>query len=88
MDNILFEDYIKRKTVVASRVITDGILYGGIDWYSMAKPTGERILEYLGAGCYDIVCATLEKNNREKNPCLPNITLHLFSTLRCPCVHI
>jgi len=43
LDNILFEDYIKRKTVVASRVITDGILYGGIDWYSMAKPTGERI---------------------------------------------
>ncbi|KAF9386015.1 hypothetical protein CPB97_004204 [Podila verticillata] len=40
LDNILFEDYIKRKTVVASRVITDGILYGGIDWYSMAKPTG------------------------------------------------
>ncbi|KAG0335325.1 hypothetical protein BG000_007581 [Podila horticola] len=40
LDNILFEDYIKRKTVVASRVIMDGILYGGIDWYSMAKPTG------------------------------------------------
>ncbi|KAG0038947.1 hypothetical protein BGZ82_010243 [Podila clonocystis] len=46
LDNILFEDYIKRKTVVASRVITDGILYGGIDWYSMAKPTGVHAFTY------------------------------------------
>ncbi|KAF9115084.1 hypothetical protein BGX27_009007 [Mortierella sp. AM989] len=40
LDSILFDDYIKRKTVVASRVITDGILYWGIDWYSIPKPTG------------------------------------------------
>ncbi|KAF9957227.1 hypothetical protein BGZ70_009593 [Mortierella alpina] len=46
LDNILFEDYIKRKTVVASRVITDGILYGGIDWYSIPKPTGVHSFMY------------------------------------------
>ncbi|GJJ75072.1 exocyst complex component 2 [Entomortierella parvispora] len=46
LDNILFEDYIKRKTVVANRVITDGILYGGIDWYSIAKPTGVHSFMY------------------------------------------
>ncbi|KAF9180188.1 hypothetical protein BGZ51_009012 [Haplosporangium sp. Z 767] len=46
LDNILFEDYIKRKTVVASRVLTDGILYGGIDWYSIPKPTGVHPFMY------------------------------------------
>ncbi|KAI1317314.1 hypothetical protein EDD11_008683 [Mortierella claussenii] len=46
LDSILFDDYIKRKTVVASRVITDGILYGGIDWYSIPKPTGVHSFMY------------------------------------------
>ncbi|KAI7822728.1 exocyst complex component Sec5-domain-containing protein [Gamsiella multidivaricata] len=40
LDSILFDDYIKRKSVVASRVITDGILYGGIDWHTVPKPIG------------------------------------------------
>ncbi|KAF9899304.1 hypothetical protein BX616_003108, partial [Lobosporangium transversale] len=46
LDSILFEDYIKRKAVVASRVITDGILYGGIDWQSTPKPTGVHSFMY------------------------------------------
>ncbi|KAF9352276.1 hypothetical protein BGX26_009873 [Mortierella sp. AD094] len=46
LDGILFDDYIKRKTVVASRVITDGILYWGIDWYSIPKPTGVHAFMY------------------------------------------
>ncbi|KAG0296587.1 hypothetical protein BGZ98_000887 [Dissophora globulifera] len=46
LDSILFEDYIKRKTVVASRLITDGILYGGIDWYSIPKPIGVDAFMY------------------------------------------
>ncbi|KAF8953608.1 hypothetical protein BGZ46_003167 [Entomortierella lignicola] len=46
LDNVLFDDYIKRKAVVASRVITDGILYWGIDWYSIPKPTGVHSFMY------------------------------------------
>ncbi|KAF9931299.1 hypothetical protein BGZ65_004944 [Modicella reniformis] len=46
LDSILFDDYIKRKTVVASRLLTDGILYGGIDWYSASKPTGVNSYMY------------------------------------------
>ncbi|KAF9437553.1 hypothetical protein BGZ76_000261 [Entomortierella beljakovae] len=46
LDSILFDDYIKRKTVVASRVITDGILYSGLDWYSVPKPTGVHSFMY------------------------------------------
>ncbi|KAF8923888.1 hypothetical protein BGZ58_002410 [Dissophora ornata] len=46
LDSILFDDYIKRKTVVASRVITDGIMYGGIDWLSIPKPTGVHPFMY------------------------------------------
>src|SRR5262249_19166184 len=39
MDGIFFEDYIKRKTTIVNQTITHGILYGGIDWYSMSKPS-------------------------------------------------
>ncbi|KAK3822646.1 MAG: exocyst complex component Sec5-domain-containing protein [Benniella sp.] len=39
LDSILFDDYIKRKTVAVSRFVTDGILYGGIDWSAAPRPT-------------------------------------------------
>lgn len=42
LDTILFDDFIKRKTVVATRLITDGILYGGTDWSACPKPTGKE----------------------------------------------
>jgi exocyst complex component 2 len=41
LDGILFDDYIKRKTVAVSRFVTDGILYGGIDWGAAPRPTSK-----------------------------------------------
>ncbi|KAG0222103.1 hypothetical protein BGX31_009344 [Mortierella sp. GBA43] len=46
LDGILFDDYIKRKTVVASRIVTDGILYGGIDWAASPRPTAVHSYMY------------------------------------------
>ncbi|KAG0296297.1 hypothetical protein BGZ96_009837 [Linnemannia gamsii] len=46
LDTILFDDFIKRKTVVATRLITDGILYGGTDWSACPKPTGVQAYMY------------------------------------------
>ncbi|KAL1921037.1 uncharacterized protein VTP21DRAFT_11672 [Calcarisporiella thermophila] len=39
LDNILFEDFVKRKNEVVSEIVRNGILNGGIDWYTISKPT-------------------------------------------------
>lgn len=40
LDKILFDDYIKGKSVLLGRTIEKGILGDGIDWYNAPKPTG------------------------------------------------
>ncbi|CAO3635122.1 unnamed protein product [Cunninghamella blakesleeana] len=39
LDQILFNDYIKRKSASIRDIIHHGILMSGIDWYSISKPT-------------------------------------------------
>ncbi|KAG0174880.1 hypothetical protein DFQ28_007669 [Apophysomyces sp. BC1034] len=39
LDQILFNDYIKRKSTAIRDTIRQGILHSGIDWYSISKPT-------------------------------------------------
>ncbi|KAF7732380.1 hypothetical protein EC973_005276 [Apophysomyces ossiformis] len=39
LDQILFNDYIKRKSSTIRDIIRHGILFSGIDWYSISKPT-------------------------------------------------
>jgi exocyst complex component 2 len=40
MDQVVFEDYVKRRSEALVTVIQDGILRGGIDWLNAPKPTG------------------------------------------------
>ncbi len=40
MDQMVFEDYIKRRSLALVQVIQDGVLNGGIDWLNSPKPTG------------------------------------------------
>ncbi|KAI7871922.1 exocyst complex component Sec5-domain-containing protein [Spinellus fusiger] len=39
LDRILFNDYVKRRSLVIKDIIRQGILLSGIDWYSISKPT-------------------------------------------------
>ncbi|KAL0086050.1 exocyst complex component Sec5-domain-containing protein [Phycomyces blakesleeanus] len=39
LDRILFNDYVKRKSLLIKDIIRQGILLSGIDWYSISKPT-------------------------------------------------
>ncbi len=48
MDQMVFEDYIKRRSQALVQVIQDGVLNGGIDWLNAAKPTGESFISILG----------------------------------------
>ena len=41
LDKILFDDYVKRKSVDVARILRKGVLGGSIDWYNAPKPTGE-----------------------------------------------
>lgn len=41
LDKILFDDYIKRKSMEVAKIITKGVLGGAINWYEAPKPTGE-----------------------------------------------
>lgn len=45
LDGILFDDYTKRKTQGITEIVKKGILQGGVDWYSISKPTGEKLSE-------------------------------------------
>jgi len=42
LDSNLFQIYIGRKSVKVTEIIRNGILYAGIDWASMPKPTGKK----------------------------------------------
>lgn len=44
MDQMVFEDYVKRRSQALVQVIQDGVLNGGIDWLDSPKPTGISIL--------------------------------------------
>jgi exocyst complex component 2 len=41
MDQLVFEDYIKRRSRVLVETMEGGILRGGVDWAGSGKPTGE-----------------------------------------------
>ena len=40
LDKILFDDYVKGRSVVLAKTIEKGVLGNGIDWLSAPKPTG------------------------------------------------
>jgi exocyst complex component 2 len=40
MDEMVFDDYIRRRSEKLVQVIEEGILHGGIDWLNASKPTG------------------------------------------------
>lgn len=40
MDKILFDYYIKQKSSALNKIVHDGILNSGIDWYDTPRPTG------------------------------------------------
>lgn len=41
MDQIVFDEYIKRRGRNLVGVMEDGILHSGIDWLNTSKPTGK-----------------------------------------------
>jgi len=41
MDQIVFEDFIKKRSRALVEVMENGILRGGVDWLNAGKPTGE-----------------------------------------------
>jgi hypothetical protein len=43
MDEIVFNDYVRRRQLALIEAIEGGILKGGIDWLNVTKPTGEPI---------------------------------------------
>jgi len=38
MDEIVFGDYVRRRSLALSDVVKHGILNGGIDWLDVSKP--------------------------------------------------
>lgn len=44
MDQIVFDEYIKRRGRNLVGVMEDGILHSGIDWLNTSKPTGKSII--------------------------------------------
>ena len=40
MDEIVFGDYIKRRSLALTEVLEAGILRDGVDWLNVTKPTG------------------------------------------------
>jgi exocyst complex component 2 len=40
LDKILFDDYVKGRSVVLAKTVEKGVLGNGIDWLSAPKPTG------------------------------------------------
>lgn len=50
MDEIVFNDYIRRRQIGLSEVVEGGILKGGVDWLNATKPTGRLHSYLLGSG--------------------------------------
>lgn len=46
MDRLLFDYYIKQRSSTLNRIIRDGILNSGIDWYDTPRPTEIRTYMY------------------------------------------
>ena len=44
MDDMVYRDYVDRKSVALVQTIEEGILSQGIDWLNTAKPTGKPTL--------------------------------------------
>ncbi|ORX41152.1 exocyst complex component Sec5-domain-containing protein [Kockovaella imperatae] len=42
MDDMIYRDYVERKTVALVQAVEDGILNAGVDWLNTAKPTEVR----------------------------------------------
>ena len=43
MDDVVFHDYVKRRSVAIVQIIQDGILRSGVDWLNAPKPSGAPI---------------------------------------------
>jgi hypothetical protein len=43
MDQIVFDEYIKRRGRNLVGAMEDGILHSGIDWLNTSKPTGKHL---------------------------------------------
>lgn len=40
MDEMVFDDYVRRRSEKLIQVVEEGILHGGVDWLNAPKPTG------------------------------------------------
>lgn len=49
MDQLVFEEYIKKRSRGLVDVLENGILRGAVDWLSAGKPTGESRARARGA---------------------------------------
>lgn len=52
MDEIVFDDFIKRRSEKLVKVVEEGILHGGIDWLNAGKPTGGYCQQDIFMSCY------------------------------------
>lgn len=43
MDEIVFGDYVKKRSVALAEALEAGILRGGVDWLNVSKPSGASI---------------------------------------------
>ena len=43
MDEIVFGDYVKKRSVALTEALEAGILRGGVDWLNVSKPSGASI---------------------------------------------
>jgi hypothetical protein len=41
MDQLVFEEFIKKRSKGLVDIMENGILRGGVDWLNAGKPTGE-----------------------------------------------
>ncbi|EJD54829.1 hypothetical protein AURDEDRAFT_179883 [Auricularia subglabra TFB-10046 SS5] len=46
MDRVMFDYYIKQKAAALNKIVRDGILNSGIDWYDTPRPTEIRTYMY------------------------------------------
>jgi hypothetical protein len=49
MDQLVFEEFIKKRSRGLVDVMENGILRGGVDWLNAGKPTGESRARASGA---------------------------------------
>ena len=62
MDQLVFEEFIKKRSRGLVEVMENGILKGGVDWLNAGKPTGESWRGARGASAIQECWRKLEPN--------------------------